>query len=548
MKRMAWAGWLYALPIAFLAIFFFHPLLNILGYSLASHGQIDLSGFLALASSDYYRQTLVFTLWQATLSTFFTLLLAIPSAYVLARYQFRGRAALLSLAALPFILPTVIVAVGFQALLGERGLLNEALAALLGLESGPLRLERSLQLILIAHVFYNYGLAVRLLASYGASLSSRYEEAARTLGLDSWEVWWRVTWPLLRPALSGASLLVFIFNMTSFGVIVILGGVRFATLEVQIFYQAINLFNLPLAAALSLVQMGLALLAFGLYGRWQRTTFPVQTQSEALLRRPQSWAARLVIGGVAAFIVLGVSAPLLALVWRSLSWRGAFSLRHYLALLEGDTRALAVPPWLGVANSLTLAGFAVVLALVLGLLAAHMLKQGWRWLDGLFMLPLATSAVTLGLGYTLSFDQPPLNLRGSWAVLPILHALVALPFVIRAVLPALRAIPPNMLAAASTLGADPLARWWRVERPLTARAASVGALFAFTVSLGEFGASLFVVRPNLPTLPIMIYRLLGQPSRESYGQALALSVILLLLCALAFFLLERLRRASGHGF
>lgn len=547
MRRAAWAG-LYALPVAFLAIFFFHPLLNILGYSLAPQGQVDLSVLLSLANSDYYRQTLSFTLWQAALSTFFTLLLALPSAYVLARYQFRGRNALLSVAALPFILPTVIVAVGFQTLLGDRGLLNEALAALLGLETGPLRLERSLPLILIAHVFYNYGLAVRLLTSYGASLSVRYEEAARTLGLGTWGVWRRVTWPLLRPALSGVALLVFIFNMTSFGVIVILGGVRFATLEVQIFYQAVSLFNLSSAAALSLVQMGLASLAFGLYGRWQRTAFPIQTQSEALLRRPSGWGARSAIGGIVIFVVLGVSAPLLALVWRSLSWRGAFSLRHYLSLLEGETRALAVPIGVGVTNSLILAAVAVFLALMLGLLAAHMLKRGWRWLDGLFMLPLATSAVTLGLGYTLSFDQPPLNLRGSWVVLPILHALVALPFVVRTVLPALRAIPPNMLAAAATLGSGPMTRWWRIERPLTTRAISISALFAFTVSLGEFGASLFVVRPNLPTLPIMIYRLLGQPSRESYGQALALSVILLLLCALAFFFMERLRRASGSGF
>jgi thiamine transport system permease protein len=274
----------------------------------------------------------------------------------------------------------------------------------------------------------------------------------------------------------------------------------------------------------------------------------VQTQSEALLRGPKQLGARLAIGGVSALIVVGVSAPLLALVWRSLSWRGAFSLRHYLALLEGESRALAVPPWVGVANSLILAGLTVMMALLLGLLAAHLLKQGGRWLDALFMLPLATSAVTLGLGYTLSFDKPPLNLRGSWIVLPILHALVALPFVVRAVLPALRAIHPHWLAAAATLGAGPLARWWRIERPLTTRAAFIGALFAFTVSLGEFGASLFVVRPDVPTVPIMIYRLLGQPSRESYGQALALSVILLLLCALAFFLLERLRRASGSGF
>ena len=127
------------------------------------------------------------------------------------------------------------------------------------------------------------------------------------------------------------------------------------------------------------------------------------------------------------------------------------------------------------------------------------------------MLPLGTSAVTIGFGFLITFDEAPLDLRGSWMLIPLAHALVATPFVVRAVLPVLRAIDPRLREAASTLGAAPGRVWWEVDRPLLARAALVGAAFAFAVSVGEFGATAFLARTGDPTLPIAIVRLLGRP-------------------------------------
>ncbi len=171
----------------------------------------------------------------------------------------------------------------------------------------------------------------------------------------------------------------------------------------------------------------------------------------------------------------------------------------------------------------------------------------FAFLDALFMLPLGTSAATLGLGYLIALSAPGLGwLRVSPWLVPLLHTLVALPFVIRALLPTLRARSPGQREAAAMLGATPLQAWLRVELPQIFPALLTAALFAFTVSLGEFGATLLVARPDAPTLPVMIYRFLGQPGALNYGQALALSSILMLVTAGAFLALERVRPPGGE--
>jgi thiamine transport system permease protein len=179
-------------------------------------------------------------------------------------------------------------------------------------------------------------------------------------------------------------------------------------------------------------------------------------------------------------------------------------------------------------------------------LLANRASKLTRWLDPLFMLPLATSAVTLGFGFIIALDEPPLNLRASPLLIPLAHTLVAMPFVVRSVLPAVRAIPPQVQESARVLGASSWRVWRWIDLPLISRGLFVGATFAFTVSMGEFGASLFVARPDTPTIPIVIFRLLGQPGALNYGQALAMSVILMAVSALGFLLIERFR-ASGVG-
>lgn len=550
--RWSWMAWhgLRLVPVIFLALFFIYPLASIFLISLAPEGQLDLTGFSRLVTTAYYRETLWFTVWQAGLSTLLTMAFALPSAYVFVRYRFPGKSLFLSLATLPFVLPTVVVAAAFTALIGPRGLLNSVLMWTFTLETAPIQLDRSLTIILIVHVFYNYAVALRIITGFWANQNPRIEEAARVLGAHGWRLWWEIRLPILRPAIMAAALLVFVFTFTSFGVVLILGGPRFATLEVEIYRQAVNLFNLPVAAALSLVQIGFMFVVMLVYTRLQRRIAGDVVSVKRVTRTPRTQLERGLVVTNLIFMVVLLFVPLLALVIRSLT-TGSTAFEYYqLLTVNSRNSVLFVPPIQAIGNSLVFALVTTFLAVALGMLAAYLLSGRHsrlsRWLDPLFMLPLATSAVTLGFGYIIALDEPPLNLRASPLLIPIAHTLVAMPFVVRSILPALRAIPPSLQEAAQVLGASPRRVWWTVDLPLISRAVVVGATFAFTVSMGEFGASLFVARPDTPTIPIVIFRLLGQPGGTNYGQALAMSVVLMLVSAVGFVLIERLR-TTGVG-
>jgi thiamine transport system permease protein len=541
---------LYLLPLAFLALLFFYPLARIFGISLTSAEGGGLETLHKLVSTDYYVRTLWFTVWQAAVSTLLTVLLALPGAYIFGRYEFRGKTLMRALTTVPFVMPTIVVAAAFSSLLGPKGRLNLWLMAWQGLDRPPIRLEHTIWIILLAHVFYNYTVVLRMVGGFWANLNPRLEEAARVLGGSRWQVLRKVTLPLLSPAIGASALLVFIFCFTSFGVVLILGGPRFATLEVEIYRQTIHLFNLPLAAALSLVQILFTLGLMLVYTRLQaRLSVPLDFRPRrATQQRPRTWQAWLLVIANLAFMLVLLVTPLLALVERSLSTGsgGEYSL-HYYQLLSYSRRGsiLFVPPWEAVRNSVAFGVATVILALALGIPAASLLARPQsrlaRWVDPLFMLPLGTSAVTLGFGYIVALDKPPLNLRASPVLLPLAHTLVAFPFVVRSLLPVLRGIQPSLRQAAAVLGASSWRVWHEVDLPIMSRAILVSVVFAFTISLGEFGATVLIARPQYPTLPVAIYRFLGQPGTANYGQALAMSSLLMLVCAVGFLAIERFR-------
>ncbi|MCE2490105.1 MAG: iron ABC transporter permease [Anaerolineae bacterium] len=538
---------LLLLPLLFLALFYVWPLLSILVLGLAPDGALALEQLWQLVSP-WHLNVLAFTIVQALLSTVITIALALPAAWVCVRWSFPGRSMLLSLSTLAFVLPTVVVAAAISALIGSRGLVNDLLRHLLALDGVPLRLEGTLAIILIAHVFYNFAVALRIITGYWANRSTMHEDAARVLGAQGWRLWWEVRLPLLRPALLAAATLIFIFTFTSFGVIVILGELRFSTLEVEIYLQAVNLFNLPVAAGLSIVQITLMFVLMLVYSRL-RQRLPIALRA-AQAPRPQGWRQWLAVCAAGGFMLVLLAAPLLALVIRSLSGAEGLTGAWYAALSQ-DVRGsvLFVPPVQAVGNSLFFALCTTAIALVLGLLAASLMqRRNRRWLDPLFMLPLATSAVTLGFGFIVALDEPPLDLRASPLLIPIAHTLVALPFVVRSILPSLDSISPSLRESASVLGATPWQVWRQIDLPLVSRGLMVGAIFAFTISMGEFGASLFIARPANATIPVVIYRLLGQPGTMNMGQAMAMSVILLLTCSLGFVVIERVQRAGSGAF
>jgi len=546
------------LPLTFIGLFFFYPLGRILAQSF------ELS-ILTLENLRLTSHDLLFTLYQAALSTLLTLILGLPTAYLFARFDFPGKALLRALTAVPFMLPTVVVAAGFNALLGLRGWINLGLMNLLGLETAPVQFVGTLGAILIAHVFYNTTIVIRLVGSALSQLDPRLEAAARTLGANSRKMWWHVTLPLLRPSLLAAGLLVFLFDFTSFGVILLLGGPGFATLEVETYIQALQMLNLPLAGLLSAVQL-LCTLAFSvMYTRVVAKTH-VQVSPRAAqynLRRARAWREKIFVAGLGFLLITFFVLPMLALPLRSVSRLEAargqrtdvqYGLTgdYYSELFVNRLDSLFyVPPIRAALNSLGYAGLTVLFSLLMGFPAASALARPGkleRWLDPLLVLPLGASAVTLGLGFIISFNRPPLRLLASPWLIPLAHTMVALPFVIRTLQPALASIPDRLRDAASILGASPFRAWLAVDWPIIWRASLAAATFAFTVSLGEFGATALLIRPEYPTIPIAIYRFLSQPGGLNYGQAMSMATILMVLATVGILTIERLRLPGMREF
>ncbi|MDD9303061.1 MAG: iron ABC transporter permease [Desulfobacter sp.] len=528
-------------PGVFFALLYFYPLSGIFAKSFFPKGSIDFS-FLNQVSPRMMK-IIWFTFWQAAVSTGLTLAFALPCAFVMSHYTFRGKTLLRLIASIPFVLPAVVVGAALDACFGQKGMI--------------LCLNQPLTLIFIAHVFYNFSVMLRILTGFWTSLGTDLQEAAACLGAKPAQVFFHITLPLLRPAIWAGAILVFIFCFSSFGIILILGGPSYSTIESEIYRQAAHIFNLPLASFLSLIQI---LFTFGLMAMYtkfsKKAALLTPKTGPSGLKPARTCLEKAMVWGMALFILLLCLAPLLSLALRSLIHEGQFSLIYYRTIFENTTCSIFyIPPFKAIQFSFVFAAVALVIAMVTGICAALFVYHCDQkpkhkivaFFDPIFMLPLSTSAVTLGFGIIITLDRPPLNLRTSVFLIPLVHALVGFPFVLRAILPALRSISPQIREAAALLGASPIQVLRFIDLPLMTRALVAAAVFAFTISLGEFGATIFTASPDTPTIPLAIYRFLGQPGALNYGQAMAISTILMIVTAAGYILIENFRGQNAQG-
>jgi len=553
-RNPTWRSLLFwLLPTAFLAYFFYQPLLALFNLLISPEWGFEL------AALNWRRiwNPLRFTVGQASLSTLLTLIIGLPGAWLFARFNFPGKKTLKILTTLPFILPTVVVAAGFNALMGPRGWLNLALMGLFSLDSPPIQFLNTFGAIITAHVFYNTTIIIRVVSNAWSQQNIRLRHAAKVLGASPWRTFREVTLPLLRPSILAGTLLVFLFNFTSFGVVLMLGGPQYATLEVEIYIQALHLLNLPLASVLSILQLICTLIITLGHNQLssQRELAIAPRAQEIGLRTPRKGFERIIVILLVITLFSLLVAPLASLALRSFvklepgrGERGevqrGLTLQFYRELgvnRRGDL--FYVPPIAAARNSFIFAAITIVITVILGMLVAYALRQRTainNLLDPLLMLPLGASAITLGLGFIIVFNRPPFSDFRFPILLPIAHSLVALPFVVRTLSPALQNIPHSLRNAARALGASPLRVWREVDLPLMAPSILVSTIFALTISLGEFGASSFLSRPDYPTMPIAIFRYISQPGALNYGQALAMSTLLMLVCAGGILAIERI--------
>jgi thiamine transport system permease protein len=531
-RRISGLGWALAalVPLGFLGVFFAWPVLAIV--DLGVH-----EGGVATALVDVQTWKLVgFTLGQAAASTVIALLAGMPLAFLLARCQVLGAGLVRIAIMVPFVLPTVVVGLAFRALWPDGGVVP----------------------IVLANAFFNVAVVARTVGGLWAHTDRRAEDAARALGASRPRAFTSVVLPALAPAVGSAAAVVFLFCATSFGVVLVLGGARYRTLETEIYLRTVELFDLSGAAALSLLQFAavIAVLVLGGLARRRReTTLALRDRTE-VLRRPVGGEWGVV--AVAYAVVAALLVPVAGLVLRSLSTADGWSLAGYRALNgNGERGTLAVSGVEAAMNSLRAATDATLLALLAGVFSAVVLTGLRRGdapallaggLDTALMLPLGVSAVTVGFGYLITMDALPGDLRTSPVLVPLAQALVVTPLVVRIVLPVLRAVDERLRQAAATLGASPWRVWREVDVPLAGRSLVAAAGFGFVVALGEFGATSFLARPDAPTLPVVIARLMSRPGQLNSQMAYAACALLMVVTVAAVLLIEKLRVPGGEEF
>jgi thiamine transport system permease protein len=502
------------------------PVVAVLWRTVVPDGSVDLEAFGRLLSSPRTWRLVAVTVAQAAASCALTLAVGVPVAWVLARFSFPGRGLLRTVATVPFVLPAVVIGAAFASLMGPRGLFDA---------------RATWWPILAAHLCFNLAVVLRTVGAALASVDRDLEPAARLLGATPFAAARRLVLPAVAPAIAAAGIIVFLFCLTSFGVIVILGGGSVTTVEVEIWTRATRQFDLSGAGVLSLLQLLAVLATLAVHARVARRRVGHGGSIGVGARRPNGrgqWAAVAAAG--LAIVVVSVL-PLLALFERSLRVGSELSLANWSNL--GSVTAgtgLRVSPWEAVAVSVVTSLVATAMALALALPAVRVVaRRPGGAADRVLLLPLGVSSTTIGLGLLLAFGRPPLDLRGSWWLVPVAQALVALPLVVRVVLPALRAIPTSVLDGAALLGVGPSRRWWRVELPIVRRSVAAGSGLALVACLGEFGATVFLARSGRPTVPVAIERLMSRPGGAGFGQAMALSCVLVLLCATVVALVDR---------
>ncbi len=502
-------NWLAIAPIVFIFAFVVAPVLNIFVSSLQFES-------LNLLRTQAIRNVVWFTTWQSLVSTALALTVALPLAFVTANFKFKAQRLTTSLISLPFILPSIVVGVAFLQIL-------------------PNNFHRTAFALILAHVYFNFGFASRLISARWLQIHPHLDDAARTLGASPFKLFTTLTLPLLSKAITNAALIVFTLCFTSYGVVRVLGGPSRSTLETEIYFRAMQLGDVSGAMLLSALQIVIIALLFVVTTKasskkFEQSTRPTITRQVSLQTRRQKIVITTIISSATAFAIV----PVLAIAFKSINTDSRFTTTAWRAVFASPEITQSIT------KTFTYAVIAMSLATLLGLLSACSVayNNNFRFISGLTTLPIVISAVSIGLGIIITFDTQPFDWRGSQFMLPLAHALVALPLVMRIISPVLQAIPDSLRQASSVLGASPRQTWLNIDFKIIRRAAISAAAISATVSIGEFGASSFLARRGAETLPVMISRLLSRPGDSLQSQAFALATLLVMFSLAIIFVVD----------
>ncbi len=466
-----------------------------------------------------------FTLLQASLSALISVALAVPLAKALARRDFFGRGLMLSLLGAPFLLPSIVAVLGLLAIWGRSGVFSDVLAPF-GL--GPLDIY-GVKGVLLAHVFFNLPLATRMLLQGWQAVPSEHFRLAAQLNLAPRARFALFDIPVLRGAAPSALLVIFMLCMSSFAVVLALGGgPKASTIELAI-YQALRFeFDLSTAAKLAMVQLAFgliaALLAFH-FGKAARFGGGLGAPFENWdMRKGPKWLDTLTLLLAAGFVGL----PMLAILLKGLAGLGT--------LPAGLGAAFAV--------SLAVATASTLLALALSLTLANLIETSphGRSIELFSLLLLATSPFVIGTGLFIIINPFSSPFALALPITALINAALALPLMLRILRPALSRVQQNYGPLAEGLGLRGWARFKRLTLPQIRPELGFATGLAAALSMGDLGVITLFAPPDVETLPLLMYRLMG-----SYQMDAAAGVALVLVAASfgLFYLFDKGGRGAG---
>lgn len=505
--------------------------------------------FISRITSGYTWRIAWFTIRQAFFSTLGSVVIGLPGAYLLAHYQFPGKKLLRAVSTIPFVLPPILIVLGFVIFYGNQGVLNRMLMNLFSLDRPPLRIMYSFTAIVLAHSFYNFPIILRSVGSYWEGLSDHYEQAAYSLGARRVRVFFSVTLPRLLPAIISASSLVFLFCFTSFAIILVLGGgPQFTTLEVEIYRQARTSLDYSSASVFALISLVFTLTLLLFYNRLSRSqSSEGSLRKSVLTQRPTAVSSRVAILLYVVLSLVFLLSPLFSVVLRSFQAQThragdvIWTLRWYRELLQPPGRVMVGNSARAIGQSITIALLTVLFTTPLSLLfsygTARISRRYASFFEVTMLLPMMISSIILGLGYYLiTYHLRGFGLARPHMLIVAAHVVITLPFIYRITSAQARQAYLSYAPAAYSLGSTPWQTFRRIELPLIKGSLYTGMVFVFALSMGEFNAALILSDSAIQTIPILMYRLIGA---YNFFGACALGTILMVCSAAAFYLFDR---------
>lgn len=505
------------------------------------------NSFFETIMSPSIRFILQFTLGQAILSTLMAVLIGLPGAFLIARLRFRGKSLVRAMMIVPFVLPPIVVVVGFLEMFGSYGVIDSILMWIQGTSTSVFNLATGIPGIILAHTFYNIPLVILMVSASLERLNPEIEESAEILGASSRQRLRYITLPHVMPSLLASAVLTFMFCFMSFPIVLAFGQGTFITIEAQI-WNAFRLFNYGEASSLTLIQIVITLsLAFTYVRLTKRENETGKTSSmKTTSFSKYPLGQRVAIAAYFSLIVVLVLGPIATIARASVydPVSKVYTLEGFANLFrlggQGAFRYLV--------NSLFYAGLATVFAVVLGILLAIDMRSHHRFVPTfasmMILLPLGISSITVAYGLVLAIAVPTGLITNPWPIIIIAQTIIGLPFSARAIDLAMSKIDPALLEQADSLGASRIQRFLFVELPLLAPGILVGAVFAFAMAIGEMSATLFIALPQNYTLAVAIYEYLGV---RAFVEAGASAFVLVIICVIAFLIIERISEGSTGG-